>query len=1024
MIALAIISVSFTFAQETHDSADNAAALLDKGISLFNTYQYPEANRVLREARKKKGQLTAEQQKQVETYLNEAVLAQTKASEATEILADANARFARLDELSPKELLVLDLQYQKVMRAKKYLPPETVGEVQTALSKIAEKRTVVSSAAMSTEKPAAIALPTELILSTATQPSIEQRTNPGSSAAAVNVQVNPIQPGLLSDLEQNRQILRQQAVANFNDAVRQAQEAVKGKKFLAARDAASKARQAIFSSRQLFSVEELERFNLEIGTLLSYIDSAEQTSGRQEKTAQTIEAGGLMLQHQAEAQQERLNKIRELFGEAYELKREKKYDQAIDKARQILAIDPRFDYAKLFIDDTEDQMSLHEQKEIHESATAQERNIRVEAEEMRREAEGDVRYPSDWDERVKRRERIAEEMGMGGAVITPMRKTRRLLDLATVKDLSSLKDGTLQVALDFIKSAAKDYLKSGTLKSATKVETLNVYVDPEVDTTEPINFGSLGNLQDVTLRVVLEMLLKSFAGDVNYAINMDGIIEIAATDKLKEMGLKPQLGRQFREKSYNIADLMLPYPSGETPTISSGITSGSTTGTGGTSGSLIGGGTGGTSSTESPYGETEQISDLPDWLRDNIPLLIGGPEAWAPTLEGNEPSVRVWRRTSLIINQTPAIHEEIAEFLDSLRKTQTVQISIEARFVAVSSNFLERVGLDVDMALNQSRAGYDFTGTENNFGGAAAGSGMRQVQPRNFSYYGLPAVPGVGAVEPPIGYSQPYGHPGLIPTGNSGPKSGQFTSVPVLNNTNTLVTTPSTGVPGNLADSAVRPAFQVMGAFLDDLQVNFLLEATQMDKYSSIVQAPSVVLQNGARARLVVATVVWYLSEIRIVTGEGSAGASAPPAQQLNIGTTLDVMASTHDLKYVSLYLNPSIQELAPEGDLLVTLPVVADNAVGEVRYRYPGTRQRLVETTVSVPDGGTLLVGGLKQTGEIETEAGVPMLSKLPVLRRLFSNRAMTKDSWTLLVLVKPKILLRSEYEPGYAGGGFQPED
>jgi len=1019
VIALAILSVSFTFAQETQNSADSAAAMLDKGISLFNDYQYPEANRVLREARKKRGELTAEQQKQLETYLNEAVLAQTKASEATEILADANARFTRLDELSPEELLVLDLQYQKVMRAKKYLPPETVGEVQTALSKIAEKRTAVSSAAMSIVKPAATALPTDPILSTATQPSVEQRTNPGSSAAAVNVQVNPTQPGLLSELEQNRQILRQQAVANFNDAVRQAQEAVKGKKFLAARDAASKARQAIFSSRQLFSVEELERFNLEIGTLLSYIDSAEQTSGRQEKTAQTIEAEGSKSQHQAELQQEKLNKIRELFGEAYELKREKKYDQAIDKARQILAIDPRFDYAKLFIDDTEDQMSLHEQKEIHESATAQERDIRVGTEKMREEVGGYVRYPSDWDDMVKRRGRIAEEMGMGGAVETPMRITRHILDRAVVKDLEPLRNGTLQGALDFLKSAAKDYLKS-----ATKDKALNIYVDPDVDATEPINFAPLSNLQDVTLRVLLGMLLKSFAGDVNYAINMDGIIEIATTEKLKEMGLKPQLGRQFSEKSYNIADLMLPYPSGETPTISGGITSGSTTGTGGTSGNLIGGGTGGPSSTESPFGETEQIGDLPDWLRDNIPLLIGGPEAWAPTLEGNEPSVRVWRKTSLIINQTPAIHEEIAEFLDSLRKAQTVQISIEARFVAVSSNFLERVGLDVDIALNQSRAGYDFTGTENNFGGAAAGSGMRQVQPRNFSYYGLPAVPGVGVVEPPIGYSQPYGHPGLIPTGNSGPKSSQFTAVPVLNNTNTLVTTPSTGVPGNLADSAVRPAFQVMGAFLDDLQVNFLLEATQMDKYSSIVQAPSVVVQNGTRARLIVATVVWYLSEIRIVTGEGAAGASAPPAKQLNIGTTLDVMASTHDLKYVNLYLKPEIQELAPEGDLLVTLPVVANNAVGEVRYRYPGTRQRVVEATVSVPDGGTLLVGGLKQTGEIETEAGVPMLSKLPVLRRLFSNRAMTKDSWTLLVLVKPKILLRSEYEPGYAGGSFKSED
>jgi len=50
--------------------------------------------------------------------------------------------------------------------------------------------------------------------------------------------------------------------------------------------------------------------------------------------------------------------------------------------------------------------------------------------------------------------------------------------------------------------------------------------------------------------------------------------------------------------------------------------------------------------------------------------------------------------------------------------------------------------------------------------------------------------------------------------------------------------------------------------------------------------------------------------------------------------------------------------------------------------------------------------------TGEYEIEAGVPALSKLPILGRLFSNRSTVKDKSILLILVKPTIVLREEAE------------
>ena len=66
----------------------------------------------------------------------------------------------------------------------------------------------------------------------------------------------------------------------------------------------------------------------------------------------------------------------------------------------------------------------------------------------------------------------------------------------------------------------------------------------------------------------------------------------------------------------------------------------------------------------------------------------------------------------------------------------------------------------------------------------------------------------------------------------------------------------------------------------------------------------------------------------------------------------------------------------------------------------------------MSVPDRGTLMLGGQRLVGEIEIEAGVPVLSKIPFIKRFFTNNSTVKDERTLLILVRPTILLQSEEE------------
>jgi len=78
------------------------------------------------------------------------------------------------------------------------------------------------------------------------------------------------------------------------------------------------------------------------------------------------------------------------------------------------------------------------------------------------------------------------------------------------------------------------------------------------------------------------------------------------------------------------------------------------------------------------------------------------------------------------------------------------------------------------------------------------------------------------------------------------------------------------------------------------------------------------------------------------------------------------------------------------------------------------------VSTTVSVPDGGTILLGGIKRLSEGRTERGVPILSKIPYISRLFRNVAIARDASSLMLMVTPRIIIQEEEE--LAQTGFDP--
>jgi Flp pilus assembly secretin CpaC len=87
-----------------------------------------------------------------------------------------------------------------------------------------------------------------------------------------------------------------------------------------------------------------------------------------------------------------------------------------------------------------------------------------------------------------------------------------------------------------------------------------------------------------------------------------------------------------------------------------------------------------------------------------------------------------------------------------------------------------------------------------------------------------------------------------------------------------------------------------------------------------------------------------------------------------------------------------------------------------------PITSQVRFQTTVAVPDGGTVLLGGLKQLSESRSEYGPPILSKIPYIDRLFRNVGYGRETDSLLIMVTPRIIIQEEEEEratGFIRGG-----
>jgi type II secretory pathway component GspD/PulD (secretin) len=127
------------------------------------------------------------------------------------------------------------------------------------------------------------------------------------------------------------------------------------------------------------------------------------------------------------------------------------------------------------------------------------------------------------------------------------------------------------------------------------------------------------------------------------------------------------------------------------------------------------------------------------------------------------------------------------------------------------------------------------------------------------------------------------------------------------------------------------------------------------------------------------------------------------------------------DRRYVTMNVDVGVSRI--DGFDTSSVSIVAggqliNSSATESFIQQPTVTVTRVRTTVTVPDQGTVLLGGQRVITEFEVESGVPVLSKVPILNRFFSNRAEVKEEQTLLILIKPTVLIQNELEELHSPG------
>jgi general secretion pathway protein D len=421
---------------------------------------------------------------------------------------------------------------------------------------------------------------------------------------------------------------------------------------------------------------------------------------------------------------------------------------------------------------------------------------------------------------------------------------------------------------------------------------------------------------------------------------------------------------------------------------------------------------------------TNPGEETPGFTAETLAQLIQetlDPDGWNPE-QGHSISPQ---QGLLIVRQTPEVQAAIAALLRDFRRSTGVLVNIEARFLTVEEKFLEQIGMD-----------------------------FRDIDRVPITFPSFPRQPtgiiNADDVNPafniPLRFFDPDGTGSL--TNTSAGIVGINTHGTVFGNT---IRPYGMRVQNIMfADQLIQRFLQTIWGtagglslqylLVDDVSVAAILRMVEKTDRGHVLNAPRLTLFNGQRGNTLIANQLSYIRDFNVQVG-GTIIVPDPEIAVINDAISLEVQpVVSSDRRFITLELKPTVAVLTPPPPAIATLQTVVggtgQQAVGGgagavggaggvgggaaggtglgrvLNIEAPSINVQQVQTTVVMPDKGTMIVGGLTTYYDTDAESSIPLWRNLPILGFLGSERFQGRQRRQLLIIVKAEIVIPSEHE------------
>ena len=205
----------------------------------------------------------------------------------------------------------------------------------------------------------------------------------------------------------------------------------------------------------------------------------------------------------------------------------------------------------------------------------------------------------------------------------------------------------------------------------------------------------------------------------------------------------------------------------------------------------------------------------------------------------------------------------------------------------------------------------------------------------------------------------------------------------------------------SLLGSAATPVAGGSNLFASYLNSKFqvALSALQRSGQAKILSAPSLMVMNNQEAQINVGTRIPVQSQSIIGVGTTQTGGTTTTNTGIGQTTYLDTG--------VILQVKPRVN---PGGLVYMDVSQEVSKPGPAAPGENPQINTRTLDTSIAVQSGQTILLGGLISEDDQDSDDGVPGLSRIPILGKLFGSTDRKNQRTELIVLITPQVVNNSD--------------